>query len=239
MEFQELKTGPFGYRKEDVYRYVNEQNSRYELLAKEKEELQKELEQSRSAEKQLKEAQERADALQKECDGLRAQAEDLRQQLAKSEEDSGSLRDARESISTAILHAEKYAAAVRRQADEKGAQIREKAETDAAEILRQAGLDAQTRLQEASRTAETQLRKASEKAAAILADAERRAGLENERARQVRARLEQSRGEIQSLSVQIDALLARAEDGIPDPGPEASGTAPADPDPAELVAGDA
>ena len=117
MEFQELKTGPFGYRKEDVYRYVNEQNSRYELLAKEKEELQKALDQSRSAEKQLKEAQERADALQKECDGLRAQAEDLRQQLAKSEEDSGSLRDARESISTAILHAEKYASAVRRQAD--------------------------------------------------------------------------------------------------------------------------
>ena len=128
---------------------------------------------------------------------------------------------------------------MRRQADEKGAQIREKAETDAAEILRQAGLDAQTRLQEASRTAETQVREASEKAAAILADAERRAGLENERARQVRARLEQSRGEIRSLSAQIDALLARAEDGIPDPGPEASGTAPADPDPAELVDGDA
>ena len=78
-----------------------------------------------------------------------------------------------------------------------------------------------------------------EKAETDAAEILRQAGLENERARQVRARLEQSRGEIRSLSAQIDALLARAEDGIPDPGPEASGTAPADPDPAELVDGDA
>ena len=51
MEFQELKTGPFGYRKEDVYRYVNEQNSRYELLAKEKEERAKARRAERKAEK--------------------------------------------------------------------------------------------------------------------------------------------------------------------------------------------
>lgn len=216
MELEQMKTGAFGYRKQDVSRYISEQNERYALLEKENEKLKQELEEGRTIKKLLEDSQSRESDLSRERDALLAQVEDLKRKLAEKEEQDDILREAGESISTAILHAEKYAAAVRKQADEKAEQIRQKAETDAAEILRRSGADAQHQLEEAAVKSEEQLHQASIQSEQMLSKAKQQQEAVNGRVDEIHRIFFSAREQMQNIFGQIDTLLSQADIEIPD-----------------------
>lgn len=127
MDLQGIRTSLFGYRRQDVYQYISQENERMEALQKERDELRRQLEEEKGWRERAQKAESLAESAQRELDKLK-------EQTACQQKELEEFRGNRENLFQALLHAEQYTAQLKQQAEKQAEEIIQEAKGQAAEI---------------------------------------------------------------------------------------------------------